>query len=166
MKRIMIGKTGLEVNRLGFGGIPIQRVDEVQAVETVLHAVEKGVDFIDTARGYSTSERRIGMALKETDKKVVLASKSHNRTSDGIRADLEVSLKELQRDHLDFYFCHFVKNDQDYEQIISRGGALEGLRKAKEEGLNSILKRPVKPEKKEFERNPRCRSAHLRVFEK
>ncbi len=60
MNRIVIGKTGLEVSRLGFGGIPIQRVDEETAVGVVLHAVEKGVDFIDTARGYTTSERRIG----------------------------------------------------------------------------------------------------------
>jgi aryl-alcohol dehydrogenase-like predicted oxidoreductase len=67
MERILIGKTGLKVNRLGFGGIPIQRVDEDQAAETVLHAVRKGVDFIDTARGYTTSERRIGIALQETD---------------------------------------------------------------------------------------------------
>ena len=135
MERVVLGKTGLEVNRLGFGGIPIQRVDEAQAVETVLHAVLKGVDFIDTARGYSTSERRIGLALKETHKKVVLASKSHNRTSDGIRADLEKSLQELQRDSIDLYQCHFVKNEQDYRQIVSPGGALEGLTKAREEGL-------------------------------
>jgi len=135
MKRDILGKTGLEVNRLGFGGIPIQRVDEEEAVETVRHAVEKGIDFIDTARGYSTSERRIGLALQKTDKKVVVASKSHNRTSDGIRSDLETSLKELQRDRIDLYQCHFVKDQQDYQKIISHGGALEGLRMAKEEGL-------------------------------
>jgi len=135
MERMLIGKTGLEVNRLGFGGIPIQRIDEDKAVETVLHALEKGVDFIDTARGYTTSERRIGIALRATDKKVVIASKSHNRTLDGIRADVELSLKELQRDYIDLYQCHFVRNEQDYLQIISPGGALEGLKKSKEEGL-------------------------------
>ena len=135
MERVVIGKTGLEVNRLGFGGIPIQRVDEDQAVEAVLHAVQKGVDFIDTSRAYSTSERRIGMALRKTDKKVVIASKSHDRTSDGIRADLEKSLEELQRDTVDLYQCHFVRDKEDYHRIISPGGALEGLRKLKQEGL-------------------------------
>ena len=55
MERSLIEKTGLEVKRLGFGGIPIQRVDEKQAVETVLHALRKGIDPIDTARGYATS---------------------------------------------------------------------------------------------------------------
>ncbi len=135
MKRIVIGKTGIEVNRLGFGGIPIQRVDEAQAVETVLHAVESGVDFIDTSRAYTTSERRIGLALQKTDKEVTLASKSHSRTEDGIRADLETSMKELQRNFIHIYQCHFVNDVNAYEQVISSGGALEGLKKAKEEGL-------------------------------
>ena len=125
----------VEVTRLGFGRIPIQRVDEDQAVDTVLHAVEKGVDFIDTSRAYTTSERCIGLALKQTDKKVVLASKSHNRTADGIRTDLATSLKELQRDHIELYQCHFVRDEKEYEEIISTGGALEGLLKARDEGL-------------------------------
>ena len=135
MKRIVLGKTGLEVCRLGFGGIPIQTVEERAAVETVAHAINRGVDFIDTSRFYTTSERRIGLALKQTDKGVVLASKSMNRTSDGIRADLETSLKELQVDHIDIYQCHFVRNESDYGLVTSSGGALEGLTKAKEEGL-------------------------------
>jgi predicted aldo/keto reductase-like oxidoreductase len=135
MNRIVIGKTGLEVNQLGIGGIPIQRVDEETAVGVILHAVEKGVDFIDTARGYTTSERRIGLALKQTDRRVVICSKSHNRESDGIRADIEESLKQLQRDYIDIYMTHFIKDEEEYRKVISPGGALEGLKKAKEEGL-------------------------------
>lgn len=135
MERMVLGKTGLEVNRFGFGGIPIQRVSEGQAVETVFHAIEKGVDFIDTSRAYTTSERRIGLALKQTDRKVILASKSPNKTAEGARADLETSLKELQRDYIDLYQCHFVKDQAEYRKVIAPGGAFEGLRKAKEEGL-------------------------------
>ncbi len=135
MERMVIGRTGLEVYRLGFGGIPLQRASETQAVETVLHAIHLGVDFIDTSRAYTTSERRIGLALKQTDKKVTLASKSHNKTAEGARADLEISLKELQRDYMDLYQCHFVKDEVDYQKVISPGGALESLKKAKEEGL-------------------------------
>ncbi len=135
MNRITLGKTGLEVNRFGFGGIPIQRVDEKEAVETVLHAVEKGVDFIDTSRAYTTSERRIGLALKQTKKRVVLASKSRGRTSEAAREDLETSLKELQRDYIDIYQCHFVSKEEEYLKIIAPGGALEGLDQAKQDGL-------------------------------
>ena len=135
MERMVLGRTGLEVHRIGFGGIPIQRVEEDQAVETVLHAIEQGTDFFDTSRAYTTSERRIGLALKQTDKKIVLASKSHNREAEGIRVDLEESLRQLQVDYIDIYQCHFVKDAQQYEKVIGPGGALEGLRKAKEEGL-------------------------------
>ncbi|UCH23639.1 MAG: aldo/keto reductase [Deltaproteobacteria bacterium] len=135
MKQITLGKTGLCVTRLGFGGIPIQRVDEEQAVETVRHAVKRGVDFIDTSRAYTTSERRIGLALKNANKRIILASKSVSRTAKDLRKDLETSLKNLQREYIDLYQCHFVKNADDYQQIISSGGALEALVKAKEEGL-------------------------------
>jgi len=135
MKRITIGKTGLAVNRMGFGGIPIQRVDEDQAVKTVLHAVEKGVDFIDTSRAYTTSEKRIGLALQKTDKHVVLASKSPRKTSSGVQADIETSLKELNRDYIDIYQAHAVRDEEDYKKIIGPQGAFEGLMKSKEQGL-------------------------------
>jgi predicted aldo/keto reductase-like oxidoreductase len=135
MKKIILGKTGIEVYQMGFGGIPIQRVSEEQAIDTVLHAVEKGVDFIDTSRLYTTSESRIGKALKQTDKKVVLATKSIDRTSDGIRKDIENSLIDLQCEYIDIYQCHYVRDTEDYKGIMSPGGAYEGLMKAKEEGV-------------------------------
>lgn len=134
MKEITLGRTGLRVKQLGFGGLPLMRVNEEQAVETVRYAVEKGIDFIETARVYPTSERRVGMALKQIDKPVVLASKSKDRTADGIRSDLELSLEKLQKDYIDLYQCHWIKDDE-YAKIISPGGALEGLYHAKEQGL-------------------------------
>jgi uncharacterized protein len=135
MERMVLGRTGLEVYRLGLGGIPIQRVSEEEAVETVRHAVERGVDFIDTSRVYSTSERRIGLALKQAGKRVVVASKSMGKTAAKCRADLETSLQELDASYVDLYQCHAVGNDADYETVIGPGGALEGLRQAKDEGL-------------------------------
>ncbi len=135
MRRVLLGKTGLEAYQLGFGGIPIQRVDESQAVETVFHAVEKGVDFIDTARAYTTSENRIGKALKQTDRKVILATKSFNRKSHKVQRDVEKSLRELQTEYIDLYQCHGVRDEEEYERVISPGGALDGLLKAREEGL-------------------------------
>lgn len=134
MNQVVLGRTGLKVNKLGLGGIPIQRVGVEQAVETVRYAVEKGIDFIDTSRVYPTSEHKIGIALKQTDKPVVLATKSKERTASGIRSDIDISLKELQTDYIHIYQCHFVK-EEEYPQIIAAGGALEGLLKAKEEGV-------------------------------
>ena len=135
MKQVLLGKTGIEVKRLGFGGIPIQRVSEEQAVDTVLYAVEKGMDFIDTSRVYTTSETRIGKALRQTGKKPVIATKSFNRTADGIRGDVEISLRELQRDVIDIYQCHSINTFEDYRKITAKDGAYAGLVRAREEGL-------------------------------
>jgi predicted aldo/keto reductase-like oxidoreductase len=73
--------------------------------------------------------------LKQTDKRVIVASKSMSQTADAARADLRTSLRELQLDYLDLYQCHFVSNEAAYQRVISAGGALEGLRGAREEGL-------------------------------
>jgi len=135
MKRMVLGKTGIEAVRLGFGGIPIQRVSEAQAVEIVCYALEKGMDFIDTSRMYTTSEARIGKALKETGKKVAVATKSFARSADGILRDVETSLRELQRDYIDLYQCHGISSEEEYRAATSTNGALAGLLQAKEQGL-------------------------------
>jgi uncharacterized protein len=135
MKRMVLGKTGIEAVRMGFGGIPIQRVSETQAVAVVLYALEKGMDFIDTSRMYTNSETRIGKALKESGKKVAVATKSFARSADGIQRDVETSLKELQRDYIDLYQCHGISSDEEYRLVTSPNGALAGLLKAKERGL-------------------------------
>ncbi len=136
MKRqVTLGRAGIRVTRLGFGGIPIQRVSEREAVETVIRAIERGVDFIDTSRAYTTSERRIRIALRETGKKVVLATKSQQHSTDKMRKDVETSLKELQREKIELYQCHFIRDFDAYKKITSKGGALEGLLRAREEGL-------------------------------
>ena len=135
MNRMIIGNTGIEACRLGLGGIPLQRISEEEAIEVVRYAVQKGIDFIDTARNYSTSETIIGKALGQGKKKVTFSSKSILRTSEGIRKEIEKSLKELQLEYIDFYHCHSVATEEDYRRIIARDGALAGLRKAKEEGI-------------------------------
>ena len=134
MERTVIGNTGLEVFRLGFGGIPIQRVGEAQAVETVRHAVERGVDFIDTSRMYTTSEHRIGLALQGLRKPVIMASKTPSRTHDGVLNDLDESLRRLRRGTIDIYQLHLVRDDADYEKAIAPGGALDALRQARDAG--------------------------------
>jgi predicted aldo/keto reductase-like oxidoreductase len=135
MKRMVLGNTGIEAVQLGFGGIPIQRVSEAQAIEVVVYALEKGMDFIDTSRMYTTSEGRIGKALKQTDKRAAVATKSFNRTADGIQKDVDLSLKELQLDYIDIYQCHGISAEEEYRKVLAPDGALSGLLKAKEQGL-------------------------------
>jgi predicted aldo/keto reductase-like oxidoreductase len=132
---MILGKTGIEAVRLGFGGIPIQRLEEEEAVEVVLYALKKGMDFIDTSRVYTTSETRIGKALKQTDKRPAVATKSFNRSADGIQKDVEISLKELQLDYIDVYQVHGVSNEDEYRQVMAPDGAVAGLIKAKQQGL-------------------------------
>jgi uncharacterized protein len=135
MHRMLIGNTNIEVSRFGLGGIPLQRISEKEAVEVVSYAIEKGIDFIDTARNYTTSESRIGKAIEQTSKKVIVSSKSVNRTADGIRRDIEKSMKELKLDYIDFYHCHSVATIEDYSRVTAKDGALNGLLKAKEEEI-------------------------------
>ncbi len=100
-----------------------------------MHAIERGVDFIATSRAYTTSEPRIGIALRETGKDIVLATKSQQHSADKVRRDIEISLKELQREKIELYQCHFIRDFDTYKKITSKGGALEGLLKARDEGL-------------------------------
>jgi uncharacterized protein len=138
MEKVRLGRTNLEVTRLGWGGIPIQRVSEEEAVAIVRSVVELGTDLLDTARGYTTSERRIGLALKQAGKRVVLSTKSQQRTA-AIYDDVQKSLKELQVDKIDIYNCHGVSTLADYEKVMGPGGAYEGLKRAQKEGLIDYL---------------------------
>jgi uncharacterized protein len=135
MKQMVLGNTGIQAVTLGFGGIPIQRVSEAQAIDVVVYALEKGMNFIDTSRMYTTSEVRIGKALKQTNKKAAVATKSFNRSADGIQKDVDLSLKDLQLDYIDIYQCHGISTEEEYQKVIAPGGALTGLLKAKEQGL-------------------------------
>jgi len=132
--KIRLGRTNLKVTRLGWGSIPLQRVSEEEAVAVVKAVVEMGVDLLDTARGYTTSEARLGLALKSLQRPVVLSSKSPVRT-DKIYEEVHVSLKNLQVKKIPIYHLHNVSKMEDYEKVMGPGGAYEGLLKAKSEGL-------------------------------
>ncbi len=134
MEKVRLGRTNLKVTKLGWGGIPIQRVDEQQAVTVVRAVVEMGVDLLDTARGYTNSEYRIGLALQKTRTPVILSSKSHVRT-EKIYDEVHASLKQLKVNKIHIYHLHNVSTFEDYEKVIGPGGAYEGLSRARDEGL-------------------------------
>ena len=127
-----LGKTNLQVTVVGFGGIPIQVVPEDVALATVRRAHDLGVNFFDTARGYTNSEERIGQALDGRD--YYIATKSGNRKADGIYQDVERSLGNLRRRQIDLYQLHGVNDNDELEKVLAPGGAVEGLRRAREEG--------------------------------
>ena len=76
MEYKVLGKTGLKISKLGFGGIPIQKVDAKATRKLVEVMVEKGINYIDTARGYTVSESYLGEALEGVRDKFILATKS------------------------------------------------------------------------------------------
>jgi aryl-alcohol dehydrogenase-like predicted oxidoreductase len=135
MKTIRLGKTGLVVPHIGFGGIPIQTPPEDEAIALVRESLNLGVTFIDTSRMYTCSEERIGKAIKGQRDKVVLATKSASRTGEKVGQDLEQSLKNLQTGYVDLYQFHNVSTPDDLQAVLSPRGPLEVVRKARQAGL-------------------------------
>ena len=133
MEYVTLGKTGLTISRLGFGGIPIQRVDVAATKTLITEMAAKGINYIDTARAYTVSEEFLGEALEGVRDKFVLATKSMSRTKEAMAADIETSLKNLRTDYIELYQVHNPTLEQ-LEQVMAPGGALEALKEAKEAG--------------------------------
>ena len=133
MEYRIFGKTGLEISRLGFGGIPIQKIDAKGTKALIGELVREGVNYIDTARGYTVSEEYLGYALEGVRDKFVLATKSMARTRDAMAKDIDISLKNLRTDYIDLYQVH-NPGAADLEKVMAEGGALEALFEAKAAG--------------------------------
>ena len=133
MEYRILGKTGLNISRLGFGGIPIQRIDAEGTKRLIHQLLEAGVNYIDTARGYTVSEQYLGYALEGIRDQFVLATKAMSRDKDGMAADIETSLKNLRTDYIDLYQIH-NPTPADLDRVCAPGGALEALLEAKEAG--------------------------------
>ncbi len=133
MQYVNLGKTGIKISRLGFGGIPIQRIDAEGTRKLFLQMKKEGINFVDTARGYTVSEEYIGQALLGMRNDFVLATKSMSRDKDGMAKDIETSLKNLRTDYIELYQIH-NPTVKDLEKAFAEGGAIEALLEAKKEG--------------------------------
>jgi len=129
-----LGKTQLNINRIGFGGIPIQRLSYEESDRVVQKAVDAGINFFDTSRIYSDSEEKLGRILAGHRKKVVIASKTFSRDGDAVKKDLETSLKQLGTECIELMQCHNIGSPNELDQIMAPGGALEALEQALQEG--------------------------------
>ena len=133
MEYTKLGKTGLEISRIGFGGIPIQKVDAAAVRPLMERLVKEGVNFIDSARGYTVSEAYIGEALEGMRDQFVLATKSMARTKEAMEKDIETSLSNFRTDYIDLYQIH-NPSAAELEAVAAPGGALEALLNAKAAG--------------------------------
>ncbi len=134
LKRIL-GSTGFEVSIIGFGGIPIQRLNEDQALELIQEASKQGINFIDTATGYGRSEELIGYGIEKTGRdKWIIATKCPARDYENMKKEIDDSLNKLRTDTIDLYQLHHVSEENQYIQVMSKDGALRALKEAKKEG--------------------------------
>lgn len=136
MQYVDFGRTGLRVSRLGFGGIPVQRIDEPGTRAMLKAAHEAGINYIDTARAYTVSEEWIGQALEELGLRdeFILATKCRALTKAEMEAELAASLKNLRTDHIDLYQFH-NPSPENLDKILAPGGAMEALLEAKAKGV-------------------------------
>ena len=106
MTRIQLGSTGIVIEKNGFGCLPIQRISKEDAACLLRKAVDGGINYFDTARAYSDSEEKLGYAFAGIRDKVVIATKTAAQTAEGLRQDLETSLRLLNTDYIDVYQFH------------------------------------------------------------
>lgn len=135
MEKIRLGKTDLMVTRLGFGGIPIQRCTDDEAVTVVERCLDLGMNFIDTANAYTTSEKRIGRAISAHNREdLIIATKTTHSERNKIGEHLELSLKRLGADYIDLYQFHNVSDRENLDRVLDPNGPLVILEEALKAG--------------------------------
>ena len=126
-----LGKTSIETPQNAFGALPIQRVSQNEAIKLLREAFDGGMTYFDTARYYSDSEHKMGLAFEGMRDKIFIATKTGAVTADGFEKDLETSLKELKTDHIDVYQFH---NPAFCPRPGDESGIYDAMLKAKEQG--------------------------------
>jgi len=106
MDTIRLGRTNLVVNKNGFGALPVQRVDITGAAALLRRAYESGIDYFDTARAYTDSEEKMGVALSDVREKIIISTKTHASTPEEFWQHLAESLRLLKTDYIDIYQFH------------------------------------------------------------
>ena len=106
MTKVTLGRTNLEVSKDSFGVLPLQRATMDEAVKILRKALDGGITFFDTARGYSDSEEKIGTAIASRRKEYIIATKTHAQSREELNKDLETSLQKLKTDYIDIYQFH------------------------------------------------------------
>lgn len=132
MDTVRLGKTGIVACKNGFGALPIQRISDEDAVYLLKKAYDRGINFFDTARAYTDSEHKVGLAFGGIRDKVYLATKTGAQTAESFWKDLETSLVNLQTDFIDLYQFHnpaFVPKPGDESGLYD--AALEAKKQGK-----------------------------------
>ena len=132
MTKVLLGKTGIAVEKNAFGALPVQRVSQEDAVKLLRKAYEGGMRFFDTARFYTDSEVKLGEAFDGMREKVYIATKTGATTAEGFWKDLATSLGNLRTDYVDLYQFH---NPAFCPKPGDGSGLYEAMLEAKEKGM-------------------------------
>ncbi len=131
MATVRLGRTEIIVNKNGFGALPIQRISDEEAVKIVRTAYERGIRFFDTARWYTDSEHKLGLALSDVREHVYISSKTGSTKPEDFWKDLETTLSNLKTDYLDIYQFH---NPSFCPKPGDGSGMYECMEEAKRQG--------------------------------
>ncbi|HIS70245.1 MAG TPA: aldo/keto reductase [Candidatus Gallacutalibacter stercoravium] len=131
MQTVTLGRTGITVNKNGFGALPVQRVSKQEAGRLLTKALDNGINFFDTARSYSDSEEKIGLSISSRRSEFYLATKTPSTTAEGFWRDLETSLRLLKTDYVDILQFH---NPAFCPKPGDGTGLYEAMLQAKEQG--------------------------------
>ena len=132
MEMIRLGRTDLTVSKNGFGALPVQRVGMEEACRILRKAYDGGINYFDTARFYTDSEEKIGLALSDVRDKIIISSKTMSTTVEGFWKDLNISLSLLKTDYIDIYQFH---NPAFCPKPGDGTGLYEAMLEAKAKGL-------------------------------
>lgn len=131
METVRLGKTGIVTNKNGFGALPIQRISDKDAVYLLKKAYDNGITYFDTARWYTDSEHKLGLAFEGIRDKIWIATKTGADNAEGFWKDLETSLENLKTDYIDVYQFH---NPAFCPKPGDESGLYDAILKAKEQG--------------------------------
>jgi aryl-alcohol dehydrogenase-like predicted oxidoreductase len=129
------GRLGNLSSVLVYGGAALSDVSEEEADRSIGFALEAGINHFDTAAGYGDSELHLGRWMPRIRDGIFLATKTGDRTASGAYQSILRSLDRLGTDHVDLIQLHAVGDVRDLDRVTGRGGALEGVMRAREEGL-------------------------------
>jgi aryl-alcohol dehydrogenase-like predicted oxidoreductase len=139
LDQVGFGRTGHRSSRVIFGAAGLSRVTQERADAVLPILLDFGVNHIDTAAAYGDSELRLAPWMAEHRDSFFLATKTGDRDGDGARASLERSLTRLGVDHVDLIQMHNLVEPDEWEQAYRRGGAVDALARARDEGLTRFI---------------------------
>ncbi|MBZ5668353.1 MAG: aldo/keto reductase [Acidobacteriia bacterium] len=129
-----LGKTGVDLSIIAFGGIVVTDTEPTFAKNAVAEAFDRGINYFDVAPSYGNAQERLGPALEPYRMRSFLACKTAERTKSGAAKELEESLRLLRTDHLDLYQFHHLTTMEEVNTVFGPDGAMETFQAARKAG--------------------------------